>query len=185
MGRSGTRTIWHALQRAGYSADFTHKSGSLPKRSANARFVISPIREPISRNMSAYLFNFCKSRTPSLSDFMMRYSHEVPLTFFDKEIEPYWGIDVYETPFDKQKGWQVYEGENVRLLVIRLEDLTRWGDAFKALTGKDAPTLKHENKTKSVEGLRFMKTAPIPEDYRQWMYGSRYYQHFYVEDSYE
>lgn len=172
MGRSGTRCILRALEGAGYPVTYTHKLGKVDK---SVRYVISPIREPVQRNISAYFRNCCKDKTPAVDAFLSDYPHDVPLTFFDREIEPHWGIDVYSKPFYTSQGWQLYQGEQVKLLVIRLEDFDKWGVAFKALTGKEAPKLKRNNDTQHAS----YKSFSVPDDYEIAMRNTKYYRHFY------
>lgn len=172
MGRSGTRCLLRALEGAGFPVSYTHKLERIDK---SVRFVISPIREPVSRNISAYFRNCCKDEPPSADRFIRCYPHDIPLAFFDREIKPHWGIDVYSEPFNQEQGWQVYQGKRVKLLVIRLEDFDKWEDAFPALTGRHTPKLKRDNITTHAG----YKDFNVPDEYRAIMHSSIYYQHFY------
>jgi hypothetical protein len=53
--------------------------------------------------------------------FKTRFSHRTPLDWFDLELKPALGIDVYQTPFNLETGYQEYSQGNVRLLVVRSE----------------------------------------------------------------
>ena len=100
--------------------------------------VISLVRDPIATNLSGFFFNYhwwpeglrriCETSQPGwqkalLECFLTSYPHSVPLTWFDTEMRMTFGLDVYQTPFAKEKGFAVYENERVRLLVLKLEKL--------------------------------------------------------------
>ncbi|MBK8501292.1 MAG: hypothetical protein IPL46_03270 [Saprospiraceae bacterium] len=53
--------------------------------------------------------------------FKTRFSHRTPLDWFDLELKPALGINVYDTPFNLEAGHQEYSGGNVRLLIFRSE----------------------------------------------------------------
>ena len=60
-------------------------------------------------------------------------------------------------------------------MVIRLEDFDKWGVAFKALTGKEAPRLKRNNDTQHAS----YKSFNAPDDYEIAIRNTKYYRHFY------
>lgn len=49
--------------------------------------------------------------------------HDLPLTWFDTELGPFVGQDVYAEPFPHEKGYQLLEGGLLDVLVLRAEDL--------------------------------------------------------------
>jgi hypothetical protein len=53
--------------------------------------------------------------------FKTSFSHRTPLDWFDLELKPALGIDVYKTPFNLEAGHQEYTNGNVRLLIFRSE----------------------------------------------------------------
>ena len=71
--------------------------------------VISLVREPVARNISAFFENLANTHQDLGSDrqqpgdliarlqmrFLETYNHRVPLTWFDDEVKPTFGIDVY------------------------------------------------------------------------------------------
>tara|TARA_Y100001934_G_scaffold279068_1_gene381868 strand:+ start:148 stop:855 length:708 start_codon:yes stop_codon:yes gene_type:complete len=94
--------------------------------------VISLVRDPISRNFSAYFENLArlerredahnKIDIPTLiSNFFDKYRHETPLQWFDKEIKCTLGIDVFAHDFLPQQGWCEINQGPVRLLILRCE----------------------------------------------------------------
>lgn len=45
--------------------------------------------------------------------------------WFEHQLQEPFGIDVYATPFDKARGYQYYARDNIRLVVMRYEDIDR------------------------------------------------------------
>lgn len=183
MGRVGSRTVYYGLKRAGYRVYHCHYLGrrqNLKLRQLIKRQevkVISLVREPVKRNISAYFQNFYHDHKVSMDEFMEQYPHRVPLDWFDNEFKRWWGVDVYAEPFP-ERGWNVYDG---RLLVMRTKDIDRvWPDAFRELTGRQAPPLRRENVRKVDEYKRFLREETIPEGYIEMMHNSKYYRHFYA-----
>lgn len=189
MGRVGSGTIYRTLVKARYPAVHCHYLEKSKMRDMNAWwtvkknnrdvYVISPIRKPVRRNLSAYFLNNHQNSGLSLSDFMKHYNHEVPLTWLDNELGKFWGVDVYAEPFDKARGWQIYKGH---ILIIRAMNIdAEWDNAFNALTGENAPPLVYDNVTKQPLYKEFLNKKP-PKEYYEWMHSSKYYQHFYGKE---
>jgi hypothetical protein len=72
--------------------------------------VITPVREPISRNISAFFQTFTRDTGFELTDrdwtvdellelFLKRYPHDESYTWFDVNFKPLIGLDVYSEPF--------------------------------------------------------------------------------------
>jgi len=187
MGHCGTRTIKKTLEKAGYPVLFGHSAAppyrfdekaieTIAKNDQNV-FVIIPIRRPSYRNLSAFYGNPEMFKVRNIKKFLRNYPHNIALQWMDSEVRRVWGVDVYQKPFDKKKGWQVYSG---KILVIRACDLSRvWADAFKALTGKKAPKLYNAGIESSDEYLDLKNS--IPAEYIERMQASKYYQHFFQE----
>lgn len=135
--------------------------------------VVTLVREPISRNLSAFLETVdveatddgryrLKADTKSAYEFdvtvgledveqlvqifLKEFEHDVPLKFFDEQIKTVLGIDVFESEFPKDKGYKIYEGETAELLVLKLEKLEECvGDAFREFLGAEDFTLQNTN----------------------------------------
>lgn len=57
--------------------------------------------------------------------FVSSFSDETPSHWFQEQVQPLFGIDVYATPFARGQGYQIYQSATARLLLLRLEDLNR------------------------------------------------------------
>jgi len=112
--------------------------------------------------------------------------------WFASELEPNLRVDVYRFPFAHSKGYQIIEENNVRLLIIRLENLSgAWENAVREWLGEERLSgagcaLRRANESggrdtadlyKQVKAT--IKFAPaLIED----IYSTQYAKHFYSED---
>ncbi len=100
--------------------------------------IISLVRDPVARNISDFFENieilipdyYARRRRNEVAStelstyFLAQYSdHDVPLNWLDIELHAVFGIDVYATKFSKEQGYQIYKGDEVEVLVLRLESL--------------------------------------------------------------
>ena len=94
--------------------------------------IITLVREPIGRNISAYFQNLDViyrqknvhdklSQNDLLNGFLNKYPHSIPIAWFDKELKKTLGIDIYKYEFPKKEGALIInEGRN-HILVMRFD----------------------------------------------------------------
>lgn len=107
--------------------------------------VITLVREPISRNISAFFQNInifipnfveryqggSLQTIDVIDTFLTSYSHDLPLKWFDEEINNVFNVEVFKNEFPKARGYKIFNNKNLSLLVIRLEDLNQcYNNAF-------------------------------------------------------
>ncbi|WP_258541254.1 putative capsular polysaccharide synthesis family protein [Parvicella tangerina] len=162
----------------------------------NRMKVISLVREPIGRNISAFFQNFSKyvgkdfsasSYTASeLRDiFVEKYDHREPLDWFDKWILSNFDIDVFNYEFPKE-GYLTLNNEKISLLVMKY-DLS---DAIKQRVIGDFVGLRDfeliNNNISSKKDYSEMyvqvKKMGMPPSYVEKMLQDRYTRHFYLEE---
>jgi hypothetical protein len=163
--------------------------------------VITLIREPISRNISAFFSNFerdvgvpfaqSKFTTTQLKDIFLSCDtggnyHFWILDWFDKNIKNILGIDVFAYPFP-QNGYAIYKKQNIRLLIMKLEtpdDLKV--EAIKEFLGlKEFCLFKFHtaDQQEYADAYKDFKTKiKLPADYVEKMTVSELVNHFYSED---
>jgi len=178
----------------------------IPNLLSNRKWkVITLVREPIARNISAYFQNLDQEHIKNclnqyqdniieleeiINYFFQNYSHDIPLKWLDWEIKNVFGIDVYQPSFIPQKGYQLYSYKNIDLLLIRLESLSEcWNEAIEKLSisqdSNNSIQLQQYNigKDKKYSNLytEFIDHIKIPESYVEKMYNSQYAKQFYNE----
>jgi hypothetical protein len=170
---------------------------------ANCR-VISLVREPVSRNVSAFFqqhaswernFHHRMRHAPANASvsaelrqhFLHGYEHhDLPLTWFDTEMKEVLGVDVLASSFPHAAGYRTYEKGAARLLILRMEDLDRVAPrAMKEFLGLEGLATRHEYSAteKWYAGIYrgFVESRPLPLDYIDRMLASRYARCFYTQ----
>ena len=106
--------------------------------------IITAVREPIGLGLAAVFENYRsfapnpKSLTPELcSQLLQRYPGMLKSleAWFERELKPMTGIDVYEQPFPHEKGYAIYENRFARVLVYRFEALSRLTTMMREFLG--------------------------------------------------
>lgn len=159
--------------------------------------VITLIREPVGRNISAFFENYERDTGVSFrkSDFtvvqlrdlfLANYPHDLPLEWFENHVERNFGIDVYASPFP-ERGYATYERGPVRLLVVRAEipDAVK-EEAIREFLDLQAFQLVRANvgdeKIYADQYKAFKREVRLPAEYLDRMCTSRYFNHFYSQD---
>lgn len=156
--------------------------------------IISIVRDPIARNVSALFQNYDESQLKTdddcTQDFFAFVNHFLPLMWFDIELKKNIGIDVYVHPFDKEKGWQIIRNKQYELLIIQLEKLSE----LEALIGEFLKiknfSLERKGKGENISSEKWYgeyynnlrKAIIFPKEYLDIMYESKYVKHFYTND---
>ncbi|MEM7573476.1 MAG: putative capsular polysaccharide synthesis family protein [Bacteroidota bacterium] len=158
--------------------------------------VISLIREPVGRNISAFFENFERftripfEQNPYTAEelqliFLTRYAHNIPLLWLESELQHSFGVDVYASPFPREGHLRMQQGP-VDFLLMK-HQLT---DEYKAKLVQDFVPLEQlewHNRNQGTEKpyaqlYQEFKALPLPDWYLDQMYNSRYARHFYGDE---
>lgn len=169
--------------------------GETLMRSGEPVRVVTLVREPIARNLSSYFEHLdsiwqlrnahAKVSLDALcAGFITRFTHDDVLTWFDDEILPVLGIDVYAHPFTPT-GHTVIRKAPFELLILKSE----LDDAAKSVALSDffrrPIDVQRANstgaKSKGEVFRRFVKTLRLPHAYVERMLNARYTKHFYSD----
>ncbi len=162
--------------------------------------LISLVRDPVSQNVASF-FHVMKEYIPDWKQqyeaksldlnslqklFIDSYAHVVTKRWFEGQMEPMWGIDVYSVPFDREAGFVIYRSQKADLLLIRLENLNECAPrAFEAFLNFKNFKLVNTNigeEKEYKEVYTAFKALPLPGDFIETMYDSRFMRHFYADD---
>jgi hypothetical protein len=152
--------------------------------------VITLVREPISRNVSAF-FQPIKVRNSLYSEsyFYLYCNHFTPLYWFQYEIEKHLNIDIYKHPFDQKKGYSIIKQNNVELLLLKLEKITSNLEVLGEFLEVNDFELKDanvaEDKWYADIYNDFKKSFSPKSDYIDVLYNSTFMKHFYSEEEIE
>lgn len=111
--------------------------------------------------------------------------------WYNDELKPVFGIDVYRYPFDRKKGYGIIEDNGVSVLVLKAEKSQVWQEAVREFTGKeDFRMLDNAN----VAGQKLYahlyqevkETARLPQEYVDFYYrDNEKLRHFYTDEELE
>jgi hypothetical protein len=175
---------------------------------------ISLIRDPLARNLSNFFQHIEVTPLPTASQarrwklvssffdfeivageedvsalieiYFAQEWHDFPAIWIDRELGGVLGIDVYATPFPREKGYAIYHSPQADLLLIRLQDLNRCASqAICEFLDLDAFSLVNANlgETKAYVDIyrAFKAQIAFPASYLDQMYDSRFARHFFCE----
>lgn len=175
---------------------YKHRFLSLVYKAKRVK-IISLVREPIGRNVSALFqaYEFMNEGRQKNTEFDLnmlsklfyeKVDHSAPEKWFDYEMKPNFGIDVYTEPFDFDNGYKVYTNGKVELLVVRLEDLEKnqkiIGDFLDLNEFKIVNKNIGEKKWYSQIYNKFKRQFKPTKEYLDNVLNTNYAKHFYTKD---
>lgn len=119
-------------------------------RDSNALInVICPIREPLTRDISALTFGQADLTAylegpDFINDFFARNA-SFATDWILNHLMPFTGIDIFSTKFDPERGYQCFSKNNVRLLIVQAE-------------------LANEKKAQALETFLHLDATPLIQD---------------------
>lgn len=164
--------------------------------------VISLVRDPIARSVSAYFQTFRE-------DYIMldsmdkniykgaidRIRHDMSFgdscgyifDWFNKELKEVFGVDVYKYPFDKEKGYAIIKKDNVEILLMTMEKMNQnekvVGDFVGVIDFKYTMDNVGAKKEYKYAYKEFLENAVIEEDILDYYYrDNEYMDHFYTAE---
>jgi len=163
--------------------------------------IISLIRNPIERNLSAFFdaFEFHLGISPSNYTGTLQYlenafhekvDHNYAVQWFEKQFFEGTGIDIYANAFDKNTKWATYTNTNPQILLLRsdLPDPNK-ETAVSQFCGLSDFNLQNVNvtSTKKEAGLyqQFKEHIRFSKVYLESQLETPYMQHFFTEEEKE
>jgi hypothetical protein len=167
--------------------------------------LISLVREPVARNVGSFFQNLSeyipdwKERYASgnlsldeLQEYFLNNQsiHIAADWWFDTQLKPLFGIDVFDSDFPTEIGYKIYRtSPRASLLLLRLEDLDTCAEhAMFEFLRLDEFKLYNSNISDEkdyAELYQAFKEKPLPSEYLEKMYATRSARHFYRQDELE
>jgi hypothetical protein len=158
--------------------------------------IVTMVRDPIARNFSSYFEHLddiwgiadAHHHVPMdslIAGFYSRFPHDEPLTWFDDEMLPVTGIDVYRYPFPRS-GHLIVKMDNLDLLILKneLAGELKAQALSELMSAPVRPVMAMNRTSEKAKGAvyrRFTRDIPLAPEYIDRMLGSRYARHFYTE----
>jgi hypothetical protein len=159
--------------------------------------VVSLVRDPIAQSVSAFFqpgvrrgYVHPNSTVGSLLETFDNRLEYLPLHWFESHLQPAFGIDVYASEFDPEKGYEIIETPEVKLLLLRCEGFNVAPHALAELLGMTRPidvpwaNVGAEKEYGKLYGPFIEAVRPAPEVIER-TYSSRLVQHFYSPEEIE
>jgi len=108
--------------------------------------------------------------------------------WFDREIRDVLGVDVFEHPFDRDKGYQVIDQKGVRILLIRQEDFRNVPAACSSLyRGPEVlfetrDSNRTQDKAFSTIYSEALANIKFSAEHLDGVYEGRFVRHFYSDE---
>jgi hypothetical protein len=147
--------------------------------------------------MSEYIPNYHERKAAGelpvdelMETFLEKYEHDIPLSWFDLQLRPVFGIDVYASSFPKEQGYAIYHARDASVLLLKLESLEKCaGEAVKNFLGVDNFVVTNTNvgEGKEYKDLYrdFIDSIRLPLSYLDRLYDSEAVRHFYSDTELE
>ncbi|HKU38644.1 MAG TPA: putative capsular polysaccharide synthesis family protein [Polyangiales bacterium] len=157
--------------------------------------VVTLVRDPVARNLSSFFYNihdYIPDFDPRAACdvhalqhcFLERFDHAAALTWFDDQFVDPLGLDVFDTRFDAEAGFEIRKTDRLSVLLMRAEDIdAHLARALAALLGFESVEVRSVNHARDKDYGRCyrecMQHVRLPDAYLDVMYDSRLAQHFY------
>jgi hypothetical protein len=105
--------------------------------------------------------------------------------WFETELRPALGLNVYETPFPTGRGYSQYQNSLARVLLYRFEQLPRLGPILEKFLDCKVPELVNRNLGTSKEYAKVYQevkeSLTLPMDFVDGILNTTLMRHFYSE----
>jgi hypothetical protein len=158
--------------------------------------IISMVRDPISQILSEMMqgTNFARGCVwdKSVSSFKERVMGSSGLAtgryayhWFEKHMEPSFGINVFDFPFDRDKGYSVIRKGKIEILMLTMESLRKNEKAIGDFVGIDDFKLSNKNisehKPCKYVYERLKNELKLPTELLDEYYKNENVRHFYTD----
>lgn len=165
--------------------------------SFNGVKIITLVREPIARQLSLFMqefheFYILHDINKPLLEYVNEYVSNRVLAneefeWFNNEIKQLTGIDVYEYPFDREKGYTIIRKDNIEILVLKMEMLSHNEKIIGEFVGKADLQLINSNvgleKHYQYIYKELKKDFHISKEVIEEVYRNNlYFEHFYTSE---
>jgi len=211
MGKVASVSIQVALRKKGLRTTHAHwmnnEEGEFPtskkslikeiQEGTRGRWkVITPIREPMSRNISAF-FQKIEDYWPAyrtyefdpkmIEAFIEKYNHRWPHIWFHTELISVFEIDIFKQFFFPEEGYGIYKADYGDILIIRVEDLDKLSEKvfeeFLGVSGVEMVKTNTAMRNRLAQMyLDFQEHAKFSEEFLNEVYGDIYARHFWSEE---
>ena len=162
VGKVGSMSVYTSLLSRNMPAIHTHQIWDSPAKALLARAdhkttkIITMVREPIGRHLAEYMENMddgfldCEAQMDLCQNIIDRFvlyqkTADTEFDWFDQEIRRFTGIDIFDYPFDRVKGYGLIRQGEWEILVLKTEKLSDNEKVIGEFAGIPNFKLKNDN----------------------------------------
>lgn len=154
-------------------------------------YIITAVRDPISRNISAFFNNYSFDDNTNIKDrtdtFIRKHLHSIPIKWFDDEIKKTLKINVFNYSFDVERGYDQIIHDNINMLIMRSElKNTIKEEAIKNFLNLIFFKIDNKNITAQEKNHRiyndFKRKIELSPKYIEEMLNNEMVNHFYSQE---
>lgn len=187
IGKAGSTTVMNALRSADMIVGRVHRNNYKDIDPKDYTHFVTMMREPIARGI-AELFELYGSDTVGMHEDYLRYrvlfegSLKSPLTFYEKYVQDYIGVNIYGAQFVRAKGWHIYSKKLLAIRTDKLSDQLAIGLAELLNMQPEDFTVEHRALGEERFGevyTQFLKDVKFDMTFLEELYDSKYCKHFF------
>lgn len=160
--------------------------------------VITSIREPVSRDISAIFQNFRsifnesdvnKINKGDVISWLGKQDHKYPERWFAYEFKKFFNIDILQHSFSPEPGYAIYNLKKIDILIFKLEKFEQcFSCSIKDFLGINV-SMSKSNRTKNKNGYKLYKYLQsnyrLSEKTLESIYYTNFMRHFYSTEEIE
>lgn len=150
-------------------------------------YQFTSLQEGFLAGYSDCLFKETNYETKYLCEWLNYSKYGYQFDFFDAELKKNFGIDVYEYPFDTERGYTIIKKGNVEVMVLQVEHMNElvpeMGEFLEVPDFKLISTNVGAKKEYTYMYQNFKEQVSLPKEYVEFYYkGNAAFEHFYSEE---
>lgn len=203
-GKVGSRSVYTSLEKANKYTLHTHSLCTLDSEVNNIKMlcekwggvkIISMVRDPLTQMLSGMWQNLSqiwrysdRADFAEVQDYYFEKDFEMyEFEWFNEEIKTVFGIDVYDYPFDKEKGYTIIKQSDISVLLMTMEKMDELENVIGEFVGIKDFKLKRTNegntKTYRFAYAEYKKRLRFTQELLDKIYlNNPYIGHFYSNE---
>lgn len=168
------------------------------KRKTPLKIIVN-VREPLGRMLSWFMQRFGSNDYTVWYDDRLRFKNNVYTCmekelkydyeftwWFDEELKAMTGIDVYQYPFDKKRGYTRIKKDGIEILLLKMEQMSENQDVIGDFIGRQEFKLINSN-VGEEKAYRYIyeqikNEIKLPAEIIKSQYSNERFRHFYTEE---
>lgn len=189
IGKAGSTTVMNALRSADIIVGRAHSFNYQDIDPHDFTHFVTMMREPVARGIAEWFEMYREQILKRGQEYLdltpiTHFENQIikPVTFYEKYVQDYIGVNVYGGRFVRATGWYIYSD---RLLVIRTDKLSdQLAVGLAELLDMQPENFTVEHRALGEERFgevytQFLKNVKFDITFLEELYDSKYCKHFF------